>query len=396
MKTKKVKRPKLKKSMSSAVILSIVIHAGLFLLAGMLVVFTVVKKGEPEFEAPKAVERPKMKLKKPKVRMKKSSRPKSTPRIVTRSRSAMPNIELPEMGGLGDGLGDGMGSDFGMMPDLEEISVFGATQSIGNDFEGIVYSLLRDRRGGLVPMDRDQFRDILRKYVLSGWDNSLLARYYQCPKKLYTTHFMVPTIPTALAPTAFGNPKLEEYYLFAKYEGKLVYPEDIRFRFWGVGDAYIFVNVNGKEVLMSAWHFHHPWFFWWTSTAGGDRTYLLGNQLMVVGDWIELKAGEPVDMKVLFGEWLGGHVSGMLLVEVDGVEYPNSRHNGPLLPAFKTAEFSWESLTEITRYLADGECSLTNGPIFNDYHGAANPSAADTASADVEPQDVAEPQAEAI
>jgi hypothetical protein len=130
----------------------------------------------------------------------------------------------------------------------------------------------------------------------------------------------------------------------------------------------MFVNVDGKEVLMSAWHFHHPWFDWWQSSAGGDRTHLLGNQRMVVGDWIELKAGEPLPLKVLFGEWNGGSFTGMLLVEVEGVDYPTGREGGPLLPAFKTEELSWDTITEISRFLAPNECSLTNGPVFNDYH----------------------------
>ncbi|RKX39824.1 MAG: hypothetical protein DRP64_13685 [Verrucomicrobia bacterium] len=247
--------------------------------------------------------------------------------------------------------------------------MFGNTQSIGNDFEGVVYHLLYDRKGGPAPMGPDMFREVLRKYVLSGWKDSVLARYYRLPKKLYSTYIVVPPIPTALAPGIFGASGLEDYYLFVKYEGQLVYKEDIRFRFWGIGDAYIFVNVAGKEVLMSTWQpLHSAYFDWWQSSAGGDRTYILGNQRMVVGDWIELKAGEPVDMKVLFGEWHGGYVSGMLLVEVDGVEYPHGRHNGPLLPIFKTAELSWDSLTEISRFLAEDECSLTNGPVFNDYY----------------------------
>jgi hypothetical protein len=176
-----------------------------------------------------------------------------------------------------------------------------------------------------------------------------------------------------MAPGVFGVPELEDYYLFIKYEGKLVHQEDIKFRFWGVGDANIFVNVGGKEVLMSAWDFHHPWFDWWSSTAGGDRTYMLGNQRMVVGDWIELKAGEPLDMKVLYGEWKGGAVTGMLLVEVEGQEYPTSRTGGPLLPAFKTERFTWDTISEISRFLAEDECSLTNGPVFNDYYTAADP-----------------------
>jgi len=114
------------KGMPSAVLLSIVIHSALFLL----VVFTVVKKKEIKFEPPKMVERPKMKLKKPKV--KKTSTP--TTRIVTKvNRASMPDIQFPEISGMGEGLGGGIGG-FDMMSDFDDVSVFG--QTIGNDLEG--------------------------------------------------------------------------------------------------------------------------------------------------------------------------------------------------------------------------------------------------------------------
>ena len=60
----------IRKGTSTGILLSLGIHVALFLLAGMLVVFTVVKKQEQVFEHPKQVERPKMKLKKPKVKIK--------------------------------------------------------------------------------------------------------------------------------------------------------------------------------------------------------------------------------------------------------------------------------------------------------------------------------------
>jgi hypothetical protein len=230
-----------------------------------------------------------------------------------------------------------------------------------------VYHLKYNRNRGPASMDMNSFRDVLQKYVLSGWDDSILAKYYQLPKKLYATHFLVPVMPSTLCTDAFGGRDLESYYIFVVYKGKLVYPEDIRFRFWGVGDAYIFVNVDGKEVLLNAWRFHKVWFNWWRSKDPKDLSYLLGNQNMAVGDWIELKANEPVDMNVLFGEWQGGQMSGMLLVEVEGQEYPKSHWNGPLLPAFKTEEMTWEDITEIYKYLPEDECSLTNGPLFNDF-----------------------------
>ena len=386
------KSQKVVKGTPSAVVLSILIHAGLFLLAGMLVVFTVVHKPEQIFEPPKAVKRPKMKLKKPKVNLKKSSKPKSTTRIVTKAnRVSMPDIQLPEMSGMGDGLGDGFGDGFDMMPDLGEITIFGGGQTIGNDFVGTLFDLKRDRQGGLIAMDEVQFMLELRKYCKNGWLESDLSKYYRSPKNLYTTHFIVPPIITPMAPDAFGDPEMESYWFFVRYEGKLVFKEDIKFRFWGMGDAYIVVRVNGKHVLVDGWPGRLVQLDFWQSLNAESDKYFVGNRVMKVGDWIELKAGEPVDMQVIFGEWKGGEVAASLLVEVEGVDYPESRQGGPLLPAFKTEEFSLDMLDEIRKYLPEGEVDLTNGPVFNDYFSkaaqpviaAAVPSVDETSSPDL-------------
>ena len=359
--------------MPSAVLLSILIHAVLFFLAGMLVVFTVVKKKEIEFEPPQAVERPKMKLKKPKVKIKKTSKPKPTTRIVTKvNRAAMPDIQLPEMSGIGDGLVGGVGGGFDMMPDLDEVSVFGSGQTIGNDFVGTFYDLKRNRRGGTTPMGTESFRAKLRKFVLEGWKEPDLYRYYRSPEKLYTTHFMIPPIISQKAPDQFGCPEAASYFFFVKYKGELVYKEDIKFRFWGVGDAYIFVRVGGKEVLLNCWNAHRTYFNWWQSSSADSGKFFVGWQTLAVGDWIELKAGEPVKMEVLFGEYTGGSLSAILLVEVDGVEYPQTRQGGPLLPIFKTEELTLDMREEIRKLLSEGECSLTNGPVFRDYEAATH------------------------
>ena len=117
------------------------------------------------------------------------------------------------------------------------------------------------------------------------------------------------------------------------------------------------VLVNGNSSLD---HWQQP------SNDGSDK-YNLGNRTLRVGDWIELKAGEPKDMEVFFGEYTGGLLGCGLLVEVEGEEYPETRQGGPLLPVFKTEELTRDQLEEIYKYLPEGECSLTNGPIFRDY-----------------------------
>ena len=359
--------------MPSAVVLSILIHAGLFLLAGMLVVFTVVKKEEQKFEPPKAVDRPKMKLKKPKVKIKKTSKPKPTARIVTKiDRASLPDIQLPEMSDMDTGLGDMVGG-FDMMPDFNETILLGGSRTIGNDFVGTFYDFKRDRSGRTIPMSPETYAAELTKFVRRGWKASYLEKFYQSPKKLYTTSFMMGTLLSTLGPKAFGE-ETGGWSWLAHYKGQLVYPEDIKFRFWGLGNDILLVRVDGQLVLNGNWHRGDGAHMYitdiggsWDSTSSDDARYYYGRNKARVGDWIELKAGEPLDMEVMIGEPAGGYFSAMLTVQVEGVEYERNRQGGPILPMFKTSEPSRNLQDAIYRDLIRGEVAVTNGPVFRDY-----------------------------
>jgi len=376
----KNKKQKINKGTPTAVLLSILIHTALFLLAGLFVVFTVVKQKEVEFEPPKPVERPKMKLKKPKVKIKKSSKPKPTTHIVTKvQKASMPDIQLPEMSGMGESLGAGIGG-FDLMPDLGEVSVFGSGQTVGNDFVGTFYDFKRDRTGKplMAGMDPDKYHALLMKFFRNGWKPSVFSRYYRSPKKLYATTFMVPPMFSTAAPSAFGEPDTGGWLWAVHYQGQLVYKEDITFRFWGFADDIMLVRVDGKVVLSACWHdrpdgarggitsqvFFSP--IWQTSSPDSFR-YWLGNNSSVVGDWITLKAGEPLDMEVLIGESPGGIFCSMLLVEVKGEKYEKGPQGNPVLPIFKTAELSRDLQDAIIVDLVPGEACVTNGPVFSDY-----------------------------
>lgn len=159
----------------------------------------------------------------------------------------------------------------------------------------------------------------------------------------------------------------------ALYKGKLVYPEDIRFRFWGFGDDVLVLRVGGKVVLNGCWHSEGTTTYIttiggkWDSTSSDDAQYYYGNNKARVGDWIELKAGEPVDMELMIGEVPGGVFSAMLTVQVEGVDYPKNRQGGPILPMFTTTEPPRALQDIIYSSLNQNEASVTNGPIFRDY-----------------------------
>ncbi|VGO12514.1 hypothetical protein PDESU_01067 [Pontiella desulfatans] len=161
----------------------------------------------------------------------------------------------------------------------------------------------------------------------------------------------------------------------AHYKGQLVYPEDVTIRFWGMGDDLLAVRVDGEVVMLSAWttgttadgHASNFVQLWQTSTSKSLK-HPLGNNLSTVGDWIDLKAGVPLDMEVVTSEITGGVYCSLLCVEVKDEEYPkNPVLLGPTLPIFKTAEVSHNLADLIHRDLVPGDACVTNGPIFRDY-----------------------------
>ncbi len=356
------------KGMPSAVLLSILIHAGLFLLAGILVVFTVVKKEEKKFEPPKSVERPKMKLKKPKVQIKKTSRPKSTTRIVTKTaRAAMPDIQLPEMSGLGDGLGGEIGGGFDMMPDLSEITVFGSGQSIGNDLEGTFYDMKRDRSGRPIPYATQTSFDAIKRFVKDGFNPSRFARFYRSPKKLYATTVQISPILSCMGPIAFDEAETVGCLFMVHYTGQLVHQEGITFRFRGSSGDGLVVGVDGEVVLDAPWMGQEGLYSDWQITNADHRKHLLGIQKAAVGDWITLEPGVPHQLDILVAEIPGGGFSAQLVVEEQDVEYEHNSRGAPILPIFKTAEPSIDLMDAIYIELVEHEVCLTNGPVFNDY-----------------------------
>ncbi len=365
------------KGAPSGLVISLLFHAGAFFIAGLFVVFTVVNKPEPEFVPPPPVERPKMKLKKPKVKVRKSSNPKPSSRIVAKVKTAkMPEITLPDLEGSGEGLLSGRGGGPGIvldLPDIKEVNVFGQKVSTGSDLKGTFYDLYRKRDGSIKPVHpMSEFGKAISSFVDSGCDKSVLSRYYRSPP-LYAVGVIIPSMLSQVGPSAFGQEAGgKDCGWFVHYEGTLVHPTDIKFRFWGAGDDLMFAMVDGKTVLSTKYTASNKWSGYyaigdWQPSGGLSGTYYLGWSKAVIGDWIELKAGEALDLDIIIGESPGGHFSAMLCVEEYGVDYELSDWGAPILPMFKTDELTWAQQDAIYEYLAEGEASLTNGPIFRDY-----------------------------
>jgi len=111
---------------SAAFLVSLGIHVALLIVAGGFVVFNIVRPEPKVFEPVEEIDRPKMKLKKLQVKVKENSRPRdSTERITTKTTLVTEDIQLPAMGGIGDGLGGAGVGGFDIMADMEEMTLMG-------------------------------------------------------------------------------------------------------------------------------------------------------------------------------------------------------------------------------------------------------------------------------
>lgn len=354
----------------TAVGISVAIHGALLLLLGGLVVFRIVVKPEPKFIPPPAVDRPKMDLKKPRVKVKKTTKPRATQRIVSKSVASMPDIHLPDVSGAGSGLSGGVGG-YELIPDVASMSLFGGTKSmaVGNDFEGTFYSLRYDRRGKETNLDEPGYEQTIRRFVDSGWNPYVFSPYFRGPQKLYTTQIFIPTIFSEFGPSHFGipaGPDFDPYLWCVHYKGKIMRKEGGQFRFWGFGDDVLLVRVNGTVVFNGSWESFRSDLCEWERHEE-DYQYRMGHAEAAVGDWFALEPGVPVEMEVLIGEIPGGHFCAYLVVEDEAEDYAENRDGMPVLPVFKTAEIPKRVKDKIKYTLIPGEADLDSDLMFNIY-----------------------------
>lgn len=356
---------------STAVLISIALHLLIAVLASVFVVFNIVKKPEKKFEPPPPVERPKMKLKKPRVKMKKQTQPRVSQRIVAKTVVNMPDIQLPDVSGVGTGMGKGV-DGYELMPDMDSLSIFGGSKSLatGNEFEGTFYSFAYDRQGNESTVTDSIYPQIIRRFIDANWNPFVFAPYYRSSQKLYTTQIFVPTTYSEFGPAAFGipdGPDFDPYLWCVHYKGKIAHKEGGTFRFWGFGDDVLIVRVNGEIVLDASYNVWRGEMTNWQPSSKEDWKYYIGHAVAAVGTSFELEPGEPVEMEVLIGEIPGERFAAYLLIEDESADYDRNRDGLPILPVFKTAEIPDRVKDKIKYTLIPGEGDLDAELMFNVY-----------------------------
>lgn len=218
-----------------------------------------------------------------------------------------------------------------------ESDVFGRAERKGATLIGIFYDLKQTQRREPIPEYARTYAPSIDEFLVAGLDEALLNRFFRAAKPLYTTQFAIPMMNAAGAPKAFGvEGVVKPSYWVVHYKGQVAPPADGTYRFVGNFDDLLVVAVDRKVVLEgNRPDTRFPKLAWKEAADKGPR--VAANELSKYGNWIALKANQPVDIDILIGERPGGQFHGVLLYEKQGETYPRDGRGQIILPLFQLA-----------------------------------------------------------
>lgn len=204
---------------------------------------------------------------------------------------------------------------------------------------GIFYDLKQTQQRKPVPETKSDYPKILDRFVVSGFDEAILNRYFRAGRPLYTTQIITGRIKAHAAPKAFGVADVvEPSYWLIHYKGQIAPPADGNYRFVGFADNVLVVAINGRVVLVSNLAGTELRTLGWKSPAVNEPK-VAADPRSKYGDWVELRADQAVDIDILIGERPGGSFNATLLYQKQGERYPTNDQGEIILPLFQLAPF---------------------------------------------------------
>ncbi len=204
--------------------------------------------------------------------------------------------------------------------DTGDSSVFGTAKRSAGALIGILYDFKQNQKREPVPMDRHLFEELVARFIDNGWDEGMLNGFYRVPRAMYATEVLMPTMNADLGPKVFGVENIVQPRTWmVHYKGQVAAPTDGTYRFLGDADDFTAVAINGETVLVAdipGTRLRVKWF------AKEPEVRLDGRYggRFTPGDWVDLRAGQPVDLDIVLGESPGGQTRCQIAVQKKGVD----------------------------------------------------------------------------
>lgn len=254
--------------------------------------------------------------------------------------------------GDGDEFGTGWGDDAGAGGGGGGGGGFGSSNAASGGLQGYMYDLKQDSKKKRLPYrpnNVEDFVDPIVKLQRARFSDNALSDFFRSPDPLYLTRLAIPSTSASQGPKLFKVDKyIEPSGWFAHYRGMVTVPRSGSYRFSGLGDDYIYVAINKKVCLHASYptlqgHVSKGW----KGSKNPNHRSPFGTHKLQYGDWVNLRAGDAVELEIAIGERPGGEVWFILQVEEKGVKYRKDDDGRPILPLFTTAPLSREEIQEI-------------------------------------------------
>jgi hypothetical protein len=264
-------------------------------------------------------------------------------------------------GVIGDGLGMGAGAGGG--------GGFGTTNPNVGGLRGRLFDFKQtdDKKPNRDYIGSEIYVEIAERIQRRKFADGAFSKYFQAPLELTLTHLAVPFTAAAEGPRYFGAEELmQPSGWMAHYRGDLVVPETGRYRFVGMGDDYMSLFIDGRLRLVACWPDIQPRLAgrWDAAEESGQWASPVGNQKLLVGDWVSLKKGQIIEMDLGIGERPGGMVGFVLMVEKQGESYAKDDQGRPILPLFTTQPFTPEEVKELQSKYGNYRFEWEKVPVF--------------------------------
>lgn len=217
----------------------------------------------------------------------------------------------------------------------DEQGAFGRSTRGTGALVGIFYDLKQTQQRQPASGGKD-YSKIVDEFLVSGLDEALFNRFFRAGLPLYTTQIATGRISAEAAPKAFGvEGVVKPRSWVVHYKGQVAPPVDGTYRFVGMADDMMAIAVNRRVVLVG----NHPatkfpMLNWQRPADQGPKVAAHGNA--IYGEWMDLRADQPVDLDILIGERPGGVFNAIVLYEKKGETYPRNS-KGIVLPLFQVA-----------------------------------------------------------
>lgn len=353
---------------------SLALHAGLIILAGIIVFTTSRTERNIDFlpgggsqKGDAASENLAKQVQARHRRLLTRSQP--THRITTQGPGtslALPDVpmdqlEMPSATGLMSvshmrGFGSA-GTGLGTTQGFVSLTLFGKLG--GEGMPGAFYDLKQTPSraptayAGQIVSEAD-YASVINQAAARKFTGKALEGYFRASQKMSFNYLLIPYMAATEGPKSFRVEKdVKPSGWIVHYSAMIQPPAPGDYRFVGLFDDALVVYVNGRPVLDGSWY---PIVGFGEKKRdasirqdfGGPIVPGTGNRHCYAGKWVRIEGSTRIDIVV--GERPGGRVGGLLLVQARNGRYEERADGSPILPAFSTTPFTSFDMQRIEDY----------------------------------------------